>query len=143
MHWKLACRRGSSTCQSYDLGLAANLTGSCLPGVTEFLVEVINLKSCSGTGQARGCRGLREAAAQGRCKSYDLILAVTGCKPDLELLSRFYCFGAAAVLRCTLLADCGQQLAYEAGPCKGHSNNLKCWTSGLKVFPCYEDAMMY
>ena len=39
--------------------------------------------------------------------------------------------------------DWGQQIASEAWPGKGHSNNLKCMASGLKVSSCYAAAMMF
>ena len=91
MHWQPGAlppqrrpRRGRSTWQSYDLGLAASLTWSCRLGVTVLALQQY--------GDAR-------------------------CRPPTA-------------------GDWGPQLATKtAGPraSEGHSNNLKCLTSGLKV----------
>ena len=92
-------------------------------------------------------RGSRAAAAIESAKQVHLELAghlpviiwsPTGCKPDLELSFRHYCFGAAAIRRCPLLAidslrlgAWGPQLAAKAGPGKGHYNNFNIRIEGL------------
>ena len=97
-------------------------TWSCRPGVTVFLAEVINLKPCSSTCTC--------SQARGHCGGASAVLwSQTGWKPNLELVSRCSCFGAAAIWRssgrCQLWAtDCRRLEPAEAGPCEGHINNL-------------------
>ena len=92
-------------CQSYDLGLA--VTG-CKPDLELSSRRYCILSRCDKfkTLPLHG-PGARPPWTRLQCQSYDLGLAVTGCKPDLELSSMRYCFGAAAVRRCPLLVtDC-------------------------------------
>ena len=85
-----------------------------------------------------------EEAAPGTCQSYDLGLAASltwSCHSGITVLA-LQQYGDA---RCgpPTVCDWGPQLAAQAGPGKGHRNNFKCSTSGLKVFSCYAAAMMF